>query len=108
ARAVFRERDFRSLGYSCLNRLQDGGAARRYVARLALPANRPAAALIADVVSALAGDVQARQRLRDGQRRLLILQQHERFAHALASDGAMLSRAERPLQTAVGQRRARF
>ena len=58
------------------------------------------------IVGVLAGHVDARRGFGQRQRLVLVLQQHQRFAHGLARDGAMLRRAEGLLQAAVGQLRA--
>jgi hypothetical protein len=54
----------------------------------ALPADRPAAALLGDAVGAITGDENARMR-RERQKVTAVLQKHQRFAHRLARHGAM-------------------
>ena len=62
ARAIGFERDLRAGRRPCLIGGEHGGAAGGHVAALALPVDGPAAALIADIVGALAGDDDARGR----------------------------------------------
>ena len=95
-----------SLRHRILDRRQDRRAARDVVSHRALPIDGPAAALHAQVVGAHAGDVDPLCRLGQRQRPLVVLQEHERLADRLPGHRAMLGRAERLLQAAVGQRRA--
>jgi hypothetical protein len=60
----------------------------------ALPVNRPAAALHAQIIRRRAGDTRCLIRLGQRQNVFLIFQQHEGFAHAFARNGAMLRRAD--------------
>ena len=80
------------------NRLADGReqrrAAVRHIAAPALPVNRPAAALHSQIVRRPADDGEVLDFLRERQNALFIFEQHERFAHGLARDGAMFRRAD--------------
>ena len=60
----------------------------------ALPADRPAAALVADVVGALAGHEDLAE-LAQRQDSAVVLQQHLRLAHRLAREGAVRGAADR-------------
>ena len=59
----------------------------------ALPGQRPAAALLRDVVGAVAGDEHPLARPKR-QQVILVLQQHQRLAHRAAGDGAVPRRAQ--------------
>jgi len=80
---------------------EDGGAVGD-VAAGALPADRPAAALVADVVGAVAGDMNAGGRAGKGQDALFFGEQHQGLAHAGAGDLAMGGAADRTGERPVG------
>jgi hypothetical protein len=69
----------------------------------ALPGQRPAAGLLAEVVGAVAGQQDAPARIQR-QHAAVVLQQHQRFAHRAPGDRAMFRRAEQfelPAQRAL-------
>src|SRR6266498_4940177 len=68
--------------------------AGRDLTTAALPANRPAARLVADVVGILAGHKDLLQRLWQRQQLALVFEQYQRLAYGVARDGAMLWRAD--------------
>ncbi len=96
-------RHLRALGHRLADCLENRRP-RRDGTHRALPVDRPAAALHADVVRPRAGHVNPRDVVRQGQQFVFVLEEHDGLAHRLTRDGAVLGRAERFLETSIGIR----
>ena len=73
------------------------------VAAPALPVNRPAAALNAQVVRRHADHGEALEVFCERQNVFSVFEHHQRFAHALARDGAVFRRADGGGQLWIGR-----